>query len=105
MNMDNNDPQLPEIAKALHIGKMNETELRRQERSVTWFSRQLHCDRRNVYNIFSRTSIDTLHLIRISHILQCKCSCFWNLPFVQLFAPIYRQITHTFARVHVILGR
>ena len=72
MNMDNNDPQLPEIAKALHIGKMIETELRRQERSVTWFSRQLHCDRRNVYNIFSRTSIDTLLLIRISHILQCN---------------------------------
>ena len=48
------------------IGKIIEEELRRQERTVTWLSRKIHCDRRNVYDIFSRSSIDTDLLYRIS---------------------------------------
>lgn len=38
--------------------------------TVTWFARELNCDRRNVYNIFARHSIDTELLMRISKILQ-----------------------------------
>lgn len=48
------------------IGKIIEEELRRQERTVTWLSRKIHCDRRNVYDIFSRSSIDTDLLYRLS---------------------------------------
>ncbi len=54
----------------IHIGKLIETELRRQERSVTWFARKLFCERTNVYNIFKRQSIDTETLLRISQILH-----------------------------------
>ncbi len=50
----------------VHIGKLIEQELRHQERSVTWLSRKLHCDRRNVYDIFTREYIDTGLLYRIS---------------------------------------
>ena len=50
----------------VNIGKIIESELRRQERTVTWLSRKIHCDRRNVYDIFSRTSIDTDLLYKIS---------------------------------------
>lgn len=49
---------------------MIEAELRRQERTVTWFARQLHCDRRNVYDVFHRSSIDTSMLMRICLILH-----------------------------------
>lgn len=52
--------------KPVKIGKIIEAELRRQERTVTWLSRKIHCDRRNVYNIFSRQYIDTELLYRIS---------------------------------------
>lgn len=38
--------------------------------TVTWFAQQLNCDRRNIYNIFNRQSIDTELLMRISKILQ-----------------------------------
>lgn len=38
--------------------------------TVTWFALQLNCDRRNIYNIFVRQSIDTELLLRISKILQ-----------------------------------
>ncbi len=52
--------------ESIHIGKIIEEELRRQERTVTWLSRQIHCDRRNIYDIFSRTSIDTDLLYKLS---------------------------------------
>lgn len=55
----------------VHIGKLIEEELHRQERSVTWFAKKLYCERTNVYNIFKRQSIDTELLLRISVILNC----------------------------------
>ncbi|MBQ8889880.1 MAG: XRE family transcriptional regulator [Bacteroidaceae bacterium] len=54
----------------VHIGKLIEEELRKQERSVTWFAKQLCCERTNVYSIFKRESIDTQLLYRISLILK-----------------------------------
>lgn len=54
----------------IHIGQIIETELHRQERSVTWFANKLYCDRTNVYSIFKRKSIDTELLLRISLILH-----------------------------------
>lgn len=56
--------------ESIHIGKIIEEELRRQERTVTWLSRKIHCDRRNIYDIFSRTSIDTDLLYRLSLALR-----------------------------------
>lgn len=53
-----------------HIGQLIRQELRRQERSVAWFARQLSCDRSNIYRIFQKKSIDTYLLVRISIILQ-----------------------------------
>ncbi|MDE5849239.1 MAG: XRE family transcriptional regulator [Muribaculaceae bacterium] len=50
----------------IFIGKIIEEELRRQKRTVTWLSRKIHCDRRNIYDIFSRSSIDTGLLYRLS---------------------------------------
>ena len=54
----------------VHIGSLIEQELRRQERTVTWFANKLHCDRTNIYKIFKKQSIDTQFLEKISDILQ-----------------------------------
>lgn len=54
----------------IHIGKLIEAELRRQERTVSWFARNLYCERTNVYDIFKRRSIDTQMLLRISLLLH-----------------------------------
>lgn len=56
--------------KLIHIGKLIEKELRHQKRSVMWLSRQIPCDRRNIYDIFLRQSIDTDLLYKISTILN-----------------------------------
>ncbi len=52
------------------IGRIIEAELRRQERTVTWLSRKINCDRRNIYDIFGRDSIDTMLLFRLSKVLH-----------------------------------
>lgn len=62
----------------LHIGQLIEQELRRQERSVSWFARKLCCDRTNVYDIFKRQSIDTTLLLRISRILHRNFFCYYE---------------------------
>lgn len=54
----------------VHIGSLIEQELRKQERTVTWFASKLHCDRTNIYKIFKKQSIDTRLLEQISVILQ-----------------------------------
>lgn len=57
--------------KPLHIGDLIREELKRQERTVSWFARKLCCDRSNVYKLFNRVTIDTELLLRISKILNC----------------------------------
>lgn len=40
-----------------HLGEAIKEELNGQERSVTWFARQLSCDRSNVYRIFQKRAL------------------------------------------------
>jgi len=65
MQMDNEEAKAAALTE-FRIGRVIEAELHRQGRSVTWLSRMIHCDRRNMYDIFSRSSIDTGLLFRIS---------------------------------------
>ena len=57
-------------AVSLDIGIIIRDELRLQGRSAIWLASKINCDRRNVYDIFSRSYIDTGLLFRISHILN-----------------------------------
>lgn len=54
----------------VHIGKLIQSELERQERTPTWLARKIHCQRSNIYSIFQRTSIDTELLTLISIALK-----------------------------------
>lgn len=82
----------------IFIGQIIEEELRRQERTVTWLSRKIHCDRRNMYDIFKRTTIDTGLLYKICIALNRDFfSCYSkNLhePDSQLNTPPRRLTSH-----------
>lgn len=65
MRQDNDDAKAGALTE-FKIGRVIEAEMRRQEHSVTWLSRKIHCDRRNMYDIFTRSYIDTGLLFRIS---------------------------------------
>ncbi len=71
----------------IHIGKLIEDELRRQERIVTWLSRKIHCDRRNIYDIFSRTCIDTDLLLRLSIALNTDFFSYFSSSLLHLNTP------------------
>jgi hypothetical protein len=61
----------------MHLGHMIRAEFDKQPKSHTikWFAEQLCCDRRNIYDIFSRSNIDVELLCRISAILNHDFFC------------------------------
>ena len=68
----------------MHIGEEIKKTLEEQGKTVVWFASELSCHRTNVYKIFSKRSIDTHELERISKIL--------NTDFFALYS---RQIDNT----------
>ncbi len=66
------DPWITFLFMELHVGHMIKAIFETKPRSctVSWFARQLNCDRRNVYDIFNRRTIDTELLSRIGRILD-----------------------------------
>jgi len=54
----------------MHLGNAIREELKRQERTVAWFARQICCTRTHVYKIFEKENIDVDLLLRISRILN-----------------------------------
>lgn len=54
----------------MHIGKHIEQVFRDQGRSVKWFADKLCYDRRNIYKIVKRESVDTDLLKKISVLLD-----------------------------------
>ena len=55
-----------------HIGHLIKLELARQERTVAWLARKLHCSRQNVYHLFESQWINTEMLSRLCDILDCN---------------------------------
>jgi hypothetical protein len=61
--------------RTVHIGKLVEGEFRKLEKehseyTVTWLAEKMCCDRRNIYNIFERSTLDTNLLTRLSIVLR-----------------------------------
>ena len=54
----------------IHIGSIIKEKFDEQGLSVSWFAKELCCDRTNVYRIFKRKSIDTALLGKVSLILK-----------------------------------
>jgi len=70
-----------EEQNGIHIGKLIESEVRRQGRSIDWFAKQLCYERTNIYSIFKRKSLDTDLLVKISIILNFNFFAFFNEVF------------------------
>ena len=54
----------------ISIGERIKEVLKANKKTTTWVSRELGCERTNIYNIFQRHSIDTLLLKRICIVLK-----------------------------------
>ena len=54
----------------IHIGQLIREELKKQGRTVSWFTKQLNFSRSNVYKIFEKPTLDTAMLMQISKLLN-----------------------------------
>lgn len=54
----------------VHIGKLIEAEMKRQERTPVWLARKINCQRPNIYHIYRSSSINTELLSKISNALK-----------------------------------
>lgn len=54
----------------IHIGREIKRVLMSQRRSASWLAQQICCDRTNIYKIFTKCSIDTQLLMKISKALS-----------------------------------
>ncbi len=57
-------------SKAIHVGRMIEQEMLRQEKSTHWLAHEINHERSSVYKIYHRESLDVKLLIRISRLLN-----------------------------------
>lgn len=56
--------------KNIHIGEAIKQKVKERGISITDFANSIHCNRTNVYSIFSRKSIDMEQLMLISEVLD-----------------------------------
>lgn len=57
-------------SRTIHVGRMIEDELRRQDKTVSWLARSICHERSSIYKIFSRRSVDVYLLLKISVLLN-----------------------------------
>ena len=71
------------IQDKIHIGSLIKNKLKENGHSVKWFSNKICCQRRNIYDIFCRPSIDTLLLLKIGFVLKTN--------FFEYFSDIHKD--------------
>ena len=54
----------------MHIGKRIQEVMKEKHCSAIQMAAALGCDRSNVYNLFSRASVDTALLAKVGHVLR-----------------------------------
>lgn len=67
----------------LHIGQLIQEQLKKDQRSVGWLSRQIPCTRNHVYKLFKRDSMDSELLLRISLVMQFNFFQYYTSEFLQ----------------------
>ena len=67
----------------LHIGQLIQEQLKKDQRSVGWLSREIHCTRNHVYKIFKRASLDADLLLRISMVMQFNFFQYYTANFIK----------------------
>ena len=68
---------------SLHIGHLIQEQLRKDQRSVGWLSRQIPCTRNHVYKVFSKPSLDSDLLLRISNAMNYNFFQYYTAEFLK----------------------
>lgn len=68
---------------SLHIGHLIQEQLRKDQRSVGWLSRQIPCSRNHVYKIFNKPSLDSDMILRISNAMNFNFFQYYTAEFLE----------------------
>lgn len=66
----------------IHIGHLIQEQLKKDQRSVSWLVREIHCTRNHVYKLFKRPSLDAAMLLHISIVMQFNFFQFYTAEFL-----------------------
>lgn len=67
----------------IHIGKLIQAQLKADKRSVGWLSREIGCTRNHVYKIFSKSSLDSDLIFRISKAMNFNFFQYYTAAFLE----------------------
>ena len=68
---------------SLHIGHLIQEQLRKDQRSVGWLSRQIPCSRNHVYKIFNKPSLDSDLILRTSNAMNFNFFQYYTTSFLK----------------------
>lgn len=74
---------MEKLGNDLHIGHLIQEQLRKDQRSVGWLSREIGCTRNHVYKIFNKSSLDTDLLLRISLSMHFNFFQYYSAEFLE----------------------
>lgn len=66
----------------IHIGHLIHEQLRKDQRSVGWLAREIHCTRNNVYKIFNKASLDASLILKISQAMNFNFFQYYTAEFL-----------------------
>lgn len=66
----------------IHIGHLIQVQLKTDKRSVGWLSREIGCTRNHVYKIFSKSSLDSDLILRISKAMHFNFFQYYSRAFL-----------------------
>lgn len=67
----------------IHIGQVIKAQLKADQRSVGWLSREIGCTRNHVYKIFNKPSLDSELVFRISQAMHFNFFQYYTAAFLE----------------------
>ena len=66
----------------IHIGHLIREQLKTDQRSASWLAREIGCSRNHVYKIFSKSSLDSDLIFRISKAMNFNFFQYYTAEFI-----------------------
>ena len=67
----------------IHIGQLIRTQLKVDERSVSWLAREIGCSRNHLYKVFRKPSLDGELLLCISLAMNFNFFQYYTAEFIE----------------------
>jgi DNA-binding phage protein len=74
---------MEKLSSDIHIGHLIQEQLKVDQRSVGWLAREIGCTRNHVYKIFSKSTLDSDLIFRISKAMNFNFFQYYTAAFLE----------------------